>query len=164
GRSGRPGVSGFKGSDGRLGHVTLVQAANQLEDDVTRVSGSIEQLLSREFSFGVNRFARRSGALALLGPGSIVDNDYTAFTHRDIFRAILLWDTEDNYDDFQNLPAAMHVANMGVALSLDKDIIADVEQNVDGNLTVFKIKQALKTSDVRNIQFLVEGRLEDTQL
>ncbi|MDX2100319.1 MAG: hypothetical protein SFW36_21290 [Leptolyngbyaceae cyanobacterium bins.59] len=152
GIDGANGQSGQVGRMGALGKLTLIPRKDPLPPDTPVVTVPLSDALNRTVSLSRNRWQTLRGAIALLAPGSVVDDEYQEFVDRLEGSFQLVWNNS-------RIPA--EVAGQGVTLTLDdnRQVRANFPEElwVEGTATVkdgvtrFAVANVVRQSEVTKL-------------
>lgn len=157
GRDGMYGSSGHRGRDGRL---TLIRSSQPLAPEVLYDSSDISLLTNRSIVLEDNIFVTKSGALGLLAPGSVLQDQYSEFAGRLISSAQVVWNAKRSAADFKGQAVSFSLSGQEVVAQFPAGVWPLISEQTTvtptGTNKVVSVEEALKESEVRMVSFKVE--------
>jgi hypothetical protein len=110
GRSGRPGVDGSRGIDGRYGNVTLVKGTS-IPNANPVYSGKMKASLNKFTELTNNVYVQKTGLQNLLASGSNVNTNYNEYLTTDKAKFTLWWRLPNGvgYYQLENAPVSVRL-------------------------------------------------------
>jgi|GEM_PF-4829948 hypothetical protein len=166
GRAGNPGRRGSDGSRGSYGYLTLIKSDSELLEETSSGQMAINKLTANVPSTHVlteNLFEGKSGANALLAPGSQVADRYNEFSRRAIENVHVLWtSTKEAHRYFGTVYS--YISNGQVSFRYTSDDILITEEKHEGTDHTFIIKDAYKFGDFTQLALRKSGSGKRTQI
>jgi hypothetical protein len=154
GRSGANGSFGRDGQDGQPGQLRLVNQLEPLPPEVPSLTRPLQDLVGRSVQLSKNLWDVRTGAAALLAPGSVVRDEYLAYRGRVEGAVQIDWQAPRPLASFATagVTAAIDEAgNLGLAFAEDVWIAAEPSRTND--LTTFTVTAAVRASDTTRLSW-----------
>jgi len=161
GSDGRYGSSGRDGRPGFTGSVSLIRSTGPLAPDVLSASVRITSIPGFQTVLEQNIFSRKSGALALLAPGSRVNDVYNSFDLREKYPVATKWTSARNPADFSG-SVQLFVENRQPRITSGDGNFLIFDEQKSGDLTTFTVTDAAKESELQNVSMTIEGNLTNT--
>jgi hypothetical protein len=151
---GRDGSYGSNGSDGRrgsLGRLDIVKSKNTLASDNPEISIPISELASKQFTVSKNKWNIRTGAAAILAPGSIINDEYREFDKRLEASFLLQWQDKQPISSYTEKATISLNDNNQVNISFPENLWFDGISKTEGNVTKYTLNYAIPRQDVTRL-------------
>ncbi|MBW4520935.1 MAG: hypothetical protein KME16_14685 [Scytolyngbya sp. HA4215-MV1] len=151
GQDGQNGSRGQDGQRGALGKLTLIQGRTPLLEEKPTLTAPLARLGDRPISLSKNRWEVRTGAVALLASGSIVEDQYREFAGRIEREFQLVWNETQSIAGFSD-PATLTLNESGqVKIDFPEDLWVDGSLTQQNPLTTLTIAHVIHKSDVTRL-------------
>lgn len=152
GRSGSNGAFGRDGAPGANGQLWIVNQLEPLRPENPAIAVGLQALANQPVSLSRNLWAERSGANALLAPGSRVNDIYKEYTGRVEGTVSLNWQAPRPLGAFVGGDIRTEIQPDGSLVATFPDSLwADYTTSREGNQMVITVTNAVRTSDVTRL-------------
>lgn len=110
GLPGRSGIPGRKGQDGQLGVLKLIPELQALPNSTPARCVSLQQWLEQPIALSALRWSQWPGALALLAPGSILNDTYLVYEGLYQEKLVLDWPSTASLKDKDKIKVCVAVS------------------------------------------------------
>lgn len=165
GEDGSDAYDSSSGSNGRIGSVTLINSAQPLPESVTMLTLDIVQAAQGPVNLVKNIFESRSGAQALLAPGSVVSNTYSAYVRTAVLPVQVIWKARTPISAFAGSKVVYMLDSEGKSASINplSSWIEGRTSLVNGT-QIFTVERALLEKDVARLSSVISGNGKNTSL
>jgi hypothetical protein len=154
-RNGHDGMTGRFGQDGqpgRDGQLWLVNQLEPLQPENPAQTVSLQTLTTQSLPLSRNLWATRTGANALLAPGSRVNDSYREYTGRVEGSITLNWQAPRSLAPFAATPITAAIQEDGrLAATFSDDIWAEYTTQRQGNQMTITVAQAVRRQDATRL-------------
>ncbi|HHP7229841.1 MAG TPA: collagen-like protein [Xenococcaceae cyanobacterium] len=153
GFAGRTGRDGRKGRDGRLGVLTLINLDKSLAPDQPQATINLGQLKDRGFTLSQNVWETKTGAAALLAPGSIIADEYQELVARHEHTVLLVWDAPQPVSEFADSRVTLQLEGEDrVSVTFPEDMWLETSELGRDNITEIFVFNAVLEDDVTRLE------------
>jgi hypothetical protein len=163
GEEGYYGRSGDSGRDGQVGSVSVInQTEPLLPENPSQIQG-LDALMQQPVRLSRNLWEERSGALALLAPGSIVADTYREYVGRVEGQVQIQWEASRSPNTFLGLaPTAAIQADGSRTVTFPEQLWVTGNYQQAGDLTTYVVTGAVQASDATRLAWgTIRGRSSD---
>ncbi|NEP13163.1 MAG: collagen-like protein [Symploca sp. SIO2C1] len=153
GKDGKDGRDGRDGNLGRLGTLAIINSTEPLSPDQPTATVAMSQLQDRLFTLSKNKWQTKTGAISLLAPGSIIDNQYREFVERIESSFELVWNAPRSIRDFpgqQNISLALQ-DNRQVKVDFPEEVWVEGTTSQQEGVTQFIVSNAIHQKEVTQL-------------
>ncbi|NEP57393.1 MAG: collagen-like protein [Symploca sp. SIO2G7] len=153
GKDGKDGRDGRDGNPGRLGTLAIINSTEPLSPDQPTATVAMSQLQGKVFNLSKNKWQTRSGAVSLLAPGSIIDNQYREFVERIESSFELVWKAPRSITNFpgeQNLTLTLQ-DNRQVKVDFPEEVWAEGTTSQQDGITRFTVSNAIHQKEATQL-------------
>ncbi len=163
GQDGRDGRMGSDGARGQAGMLTVINQLESLAADVPTQTIRLSELSDRTFNLSRNLWRTQQGAVALLAPGSVVNDEYREFAGRVEKQVQLVWDTDQSITPYLNQNATVELTeNQQIFVDFTDDLWVDARTESDGDLTTVAIANLIRAEEATDLNIAeVSGWSQD---
>ncbi|HEY9879485.1 MAG TPA: hypothetical protein V6D29_13600 [Leptolyngbyaceae cyanobacterium] len=163
GRYGSNGAYGSDGQDGQPGQLRLVNQLEPLPPETPTLTLPLENLLNQPVALSKNLWDVRTGAAALLAPGSQVADSYLAYRGRVEGNAQIVWNAPRPVAAFAGTSITTAISETGdLGLAFPNDVWIVGEPSRTETLTTFTVTGAVRASDATRLAWgTSQGRGRD---
>lgn len=163
GRDGYPGRVGNDGSEGSRGKIYIKQGFETLPPSVTQISITIRDFFSKTLTLRKNFWLEKSGAVALLAPGSVVANTYSEYQSTSTITAsgVLNWNekpSETVLNQVISVEFNAPFAEPTIEFGSDK-IIVFFSREQQGSHFTYKIDSIYNSDDFFHFKAGIRGEI-----
>jgi hypothetical protein len=152
GKNGRYGFNGSNGNRGNLGTLSIIQGKQSLAGDLPTLQLAVAELSGKKFDLSRNKWNTRTGAAALLAPGSVIADEYREFAQRLEGSFQLVWQEKQAIASFANQIATLKLNdNQQVEITFPEDLWVGGSSKTEANLTTFTVNYAIAKQDVTRL-------------
>ena len=153
GYEGRRGRNGRKGKQGRLGNLTVINLDKSLTPDRPLATVAIAQLKDRGFTLSKNEWETKTGAVALLAPGSLIADRYQELVNRLESTVLLVWDAPQPFNRFAREQITLKLTpDEEVDVSIPKNLWLETTTLKRDNVTEFFVFNALTAKEATQLK------------
>lgn len=153
GEAGKNGRSGRAGRKGKLGSLTLINSNQPLAPDRLSASVTMGELKDRGFNLSKNIWEARSGAVSLLAPGSIVDDQYLELVERVENSVVLIWNAPQEFAPYRDRTITLNLQDdRTVAMSFPEDLWLETNILPRNNVTELFVFNAIKAEEATKLK------------
>jgi hypothetical protein len=164
GSDGNAGSKGKDGYNGSRGYLYLVPSPTIYTPNVTKHSSTINTLSKISVEMILNYWETKKGAKDLLATDSVVQDSYYSFKKVNKMNVDLLWDTNKNQKDYNNIKLSLNYNGAEIAVNF-KDAFVDYIVETSQNRTTIIIKNIYKKDELLNfIDFSISGQRQNLKL
>lgn len=161
---GRDGRRGNEGSHGSNGYLTIIKSETALLPDILSDKECLNKITSRKIVLEKDLFERRSGAGALLAPGSRLSDIYFDYVGRNIVTAKVEWRAPQPMESFGCSTVRFGYSNEKVTLDLPREYWFKTAVLTEGKNRVVAIDYVIHPEAVKYMTFGLEGDHKNVQL
>ena len=159
GRDGNDGNDGRDGNEGTMGQLVLINQVEPLPQESPSKSAAIARLANQPITLSRNLWETRSGARTLLAPGSIIANEYKAYTGHIERQFILDWQAPQTAQTFTDAVDLKLQADGQVSIDFPKDYWLLGETIEQETLTTYRVDGLVPVSEATQLAVgRVDGR------
>ncbi|MBD0335342.1 MAG: collagen-like protein [Cyanobacteria bacterium Co-bin13] len=152
GRSGSSGSFGRDGENGQPGQLRLVNQLDPLPPEVPSLTRPLADLVGRPVQLSKNLWDVRTGAAALLAPGSAVRDEYLAYRDRVEGAVQIDWQAPRALTTFATAGVTAAINEQGnLGLSFSEEVWIAAEPAQTDSLTTFTVTAAVRASDATRL-------------
>ena len=152
GKDGRDGRDGSDGRDGALGTLNLINRSEALPPDTPTTTLGMPELQNRTVSLSLNQWQTKSGATAVLAPGSIISDRYREFLARIEGSFQLVWNANRSISDFYDRRVSLSLKeDKQIEVSLPEDVWFDGTTTQEKGVTRFVVSGAILESEATKL-------------
>ncbi len=152
GQDGINGRNGIVGRAGNLGKLTVLNLDRPLEPDRPSISVPFSTLKDSGYTLSKNLWETRTGAIQLLAPGSVIDDEYQLLTQRIEKSFFLLWNAPQPFERFAGTNANLTLNETeGIQVDLPDDLWLEGTTQQRENVTEFVVYNALWERDATRL-------------
>jgi hypothetical protein len=153
GEAGKNGRSGRAGRKGKLGNLTLINSNQPLAPDRLSASVTMGELKDRGFNLSKNIWETRSGALSLLAPGSIINDQYLELVERVENSVVLIWNAPQEFLLYRDRTMTLNLQDdRSVAISFPRDLWLETNILPRNNVTELFVFNAIKAEEATKLK------------
>ncbi|MBD0266800.1 MAG: collagen-like protein [Cyanobacteria bacterium Co-bin8] len=152
GRSGSNGSFGQDGQDGSPGQLRIVNQLEPLPPEVPSLTRPLADLVSQPVQLSKNLWDVRTGAAALLAPGSVVRDEYLAYRDRIEGAVQVDWQAPRSIATFATTGVTAEISQAGeLGLAFSEEVWIAAEPSQADNVTTFTVTAAVLASDATRL-------------
>ncbi|MBW4605060.1 MAG: collagen-like protein [Calothrix sp. FI2-JRJ7] len=151
GHDGSYGSNGSNGRKGDLGRLKIIKSKETLAPDIFKMTVPISELASKQFNLSKNKWDTKTGATALLAPGSVINDEYQEFDKRLEATFALQWLDKQPITRFTESATIILNDNNQVDITFPEDLWIDGNSKTEGNVTKYTLSYAVPKKDVTRL-------------
>ncbi len=150
---GSKGSNGRSGQEGRLGILRLIRGTVAIAGDNPTLQQSIQSLTQTPITLTKNRWDEKPGALALLAPGSVMDDRYQEYRDRIENNVSISWNASENMSDYLSQSARVTLGDSGAIgfEFMNPQLWTVIQQSEKSGKTQVAIRQIVREQDVTQL-------------
>jgi hypothetical protein len=153
GHRGSRGSNGSDGSNGSMGQLRIIASKTAIAGDNPLYAASLSNISAQPIPLTLNRWYKKSGALALLKMNSKISDDYLEYRDRLEKTAIVKWNAKSVIDNYATQAATVRLQENGeIGFEFkDKEFWSVVEQVDTFKDAVMSINAVVHQRDVTKL-------------
>jgi len=152
GNYGQTGTSGWKGPDGSMGQVYLINQDEPLDPAQPVIKIKIPQLELSQYTLSDYQWKTEFGTKELFASGSIIRNSYNVY-HGRIEKLInFRWESDRSIQNFQGESLQVTLHNEQVKLNIPEHLWGTYSTETNDKETTFVIQELIKDNEVTSLQ------------
>lgn len=153
GHRGSRGRNGSDGSNGKMGQLRIIAGKTAIAGDNPLYAASLSNISAQPISLTLNRWDKKSGALALLQMNSKISDEYLEYRDRLEKTAIVKWNAKSVIGEYATQAATVRLQENGeIGFEFkDKELWSVVEQVDTSKDAVMSINAVVHQRDVTKL-------------
>lgn len=152
GRSGRRGRTGRAGNEGDPGQLRIVAGTTLLEPEQPSAERSLSAWVDGPIDLSKNVWVRRRGARSLLGPGSVIADEYEEFVERLERSVAVVWNSDRRPSDFADLEVRVSLNDdESVAMTLPEPLWIQGSWQEEEQISIYSVDYSLRRSEATEL-------------
>ncbi len=153
GHPGSRGSNGSNGSNGNMGQLRIIASKTAIAGDNPLYTESLSTIAAQPISLTLNRWYKKSGALALLQMNSKISDEYLEYRDRLEKTAIVKWNAKSVIDNYATQATTVRLQENGeIGFEFkDKELWSVVEQVDTSKGAVMSINAIVHQRDVTKL-------------